>query len=99
MFVYDIILIVLQETYLKDYENFKFSQPYSQAGYYLYLMLNDRSWPQNENLEALSHLGAEDLANFVSYLLSRTFLECFVSGVAPFTIFIPSKKQYCTHDP
>ncbi|XP_078171077.1 insulin-degrading enzyme-like 1, peroxisomal [Carex rostrata] len=71
---------VFKETFLKDFENFKFSSPCSQAGHYLNLMLDDRSWPLNENLEALSDLNADHLSNFVPYLLSRTLLECFVAG-------------------
>ncbi|KAJ4792475.1 Insulin-degrading enzyme [Rhynchospora pubera] len=71
---------VFKETYSKDFENFKFSKPCSQATYYLNLMLNDQSWPLSENLEALSSLNADDLSNFVPNLLSRTFLECFVAG-------------------
>ncbi|KAJ3687007.1 hypothetical protein LUZ61_016171 [Rhynchospora tenuis] len=71
---------VFKETYLKEYENIKFSQPYSQASYYLSLMLYDQSWPSNENLEALSALNADHLSNFIPNLLSRTLLECFVAG-------------------
>ncbi|KAJ4809129.1 Insulinase (Peptidase family M16) family protein [Rhynchospora pubera] len=71
---------VFKETYLKEYENIKFSQPYSQASYYLSLMLYDQSWPSNENLEALSALNADHLSKFIPNLLSRTLLECFVAG-------------------
>ncbi|ANM65019.1 zinc-metallopeptidase, peroxisomal protein [Arabidopsis thaliana] len=34
-----------------------------------------------EKLDALSFLKAEDLANFVPMLLSRTFVECYIAGV------------------
>ncbi|XP_020881483.1 insulin-degrading enzyme-like 2 isoform X2 [Arabidopsis lyrata subsp. lyrata] len=37
-------------------------------------------WPWTEELDALSHLEAEDLAKFVPMLLSRTFVECYIAG-------------------
>lgn len=58
----------------------KFQQPYQQAMYYCSLILQDQTWPWNEELEALSHLEADNLANFYPLILSRTFIECYVAG-------------------
>jgi insulysin len=69
-----------QETAVKDYQNFKFSQPYSQASYYLSLILEDQKWPLAEKLEALSKLEPDSLAKFMPHLLSKTFLECYIHG-------------------
>lgn len=69
-----------QETVTKEYQNFKFQQPYQQAMYYCSLLLEDHTWPWSEELEALSYLKAGDLAKFYPHILSKTFLECFMAG-------------------
>ncbi|XP_020398150.1 insulin-degrading enzyme-like 1, peroxisomal isoform X2 [Zea mays] len=70
----------LKETSVKDYQNFNFRQPYSQASYYVSLILEDKKWPVAEKLEALSKLESDFFAKFVPHLLSKTFLECYVQG-------------------
>ncbi|CAD6236516.1 unnamed protein product [Miscanthus lutarioriparius] len=70
----------LKETSVKDYQNFNFRQPYSQASYYVSLILEDKKWPVAEKLEALSKLESDSFAKFVPHLLSKTFLECYVQG-------------------
>ncbi|VAH64721.1 unnamed protein product [Triticum turgidum subsp. durum] len=70
----------LKETSVKDYQNFNFSQPYSQASYYLSLILEEKKWPLVEKLQALSKLESDSLAKFVPHLLSKTYLECYVQG-------------------
>jgi len=64
----------------KEYQNFKYQQPYQQAMYYCSLILRDQTWPRVEQLEVLPGLQAEDLAKFVPVMLSRTFLECYIAG-------------------
>ncbi|XP_077210294.1 insulinase (Peptidase family M16) family protein [Tasmannia lanceolata] len=71
---------VIKETLTKDYQNFKFQQPYQQAMYYCSLILEDHSWPWSEQLEVLPHLEADDLAKFSPRLLSQAFLEFYVAG-------------------
>ncbi|GAU30048.1 hypothetical protein TSUD_332170 [Trifolium subterraneum] len=71
---------VIKEMVTKEYQNFKYQQPYQQAMYYCSLILKDQTWPRVEQLEVLPALQAEDLAKFVPVMLSRTFLECFISG-------------------
>lgn len=58
----------------------KFQQPYQQAMYYCSLILQDQTWPWNDELEALSHLDADNLANFYPLMLSRAFIECYIAG-------------------
>lgn len=65
---------------IKEYGNLKFQQPYQQAMYYCYLLLQDQTWPWMEELEILPHLQAEDLAKFIPLMLSRAFLECYIAG-------------------
>uniref|UniRef100_A0A5B7AH59 Putative zinc-metallopeptidase, peroxisomal n=1 Tax=Davidia involucrata TaxID=16924 RepID=A0A5B7AH59_DAVIN len=71
---------VIKETVTKEYQNFKFQQPYKQAMYYCSLILQDQAWPWNDDLEVLPHLEADDLTKFAPLMLSRTFLECYVAG-------------------
>lgn len=69
-----------QEIVAKEYQNFKFQQPYQQALYYCSLILQDHTWPWKEELEVLHHLEANYLAKFAPLLLSRVFLECYIAG-------------------
>ncbi|KAK4755404.1 hypothetical protein SAY87_009161 [Trapa incisa] len=65
---------------IKEYRNLKFQQPYQQAMYYCSLILQDSTWPWMEQLEILPQLEAEDLSIFLPIMLSRAFLECYISG-------------------
>jgi len=47
--------------------------------------LKDKKWPASEKLEALSKLELDFFAKIVPHLLSKTFLECYVQGLA----FVP----------
>ncbi|GJN11315.1 hypothetical protein PR202_ga29496 [Eleusine coracana subsp. coracana] len=71
---------VIKEIMTKEYENFKFRQPYQQALYYCSLILEDQTWPWDEELAALSHLEASDLGKFLPHLLAKTFIECYFAG-------------------
>ncbi|KAH7853477.1 hypothetical protein Vadar_002882 [Vaccinium darrowii] len=71
---------VIKEMVSKEYLNIKFQQPYQQALSCCSLILNDRSWPWADKLEALPHLEADNLAKFVPLMLSRTFLQCYIAG-------------------
>lgn len=70
-----------QETVKKEYQNFKYQQPYEQAMYYCSLIIEDQSWPLSEQLEVLLHLDAADLTKFWPCMLSKAFLECYVAGL------------------
>ncbi|KAG2637828.1 hypothetical protein PVAP13_2NG546806 [Panicum virgatum] len=71
---------VIKEAMTKEYENFKFRQPYQQVLYYCSLMLDDQAWPWDEEFSALSHLEASDLGIFLPHLLAKTFIECYFAG-------------------
>ncbi|KAG2646269.1 hypothetical protein PVAP13_2KG499300 [Panicum virgatum] len=71
---------VIKEAMTKEYENFKFRQPYQQVLYYCSLMLDEQAWPWDEEFSALSHLEASDLGNFLPHLLAKTFIECYFAG-------------------
>lgn len=66
----------------KEYENFKFRQPYQQVLYYCSLILDDQAWPWDEEFSALSHLEASDLEKFLPHLLAKTFIECYFAGLS-----------------
>ncbi|XP_054810331.1 insulin-degrading enzyme-like 1, peroxisomal isoform X2 [Prosopis cineraria] len=72
--------LVIKEMVTKEYQNFKYRQPYQQAVYYCSLILQDNTWPWIEGLEVLPLLQAEDLVKFVPVILSRTFLEFYIAG-------------------
>lgn len=71
---------VIKETVLKEYQNYKFQQPYQQAMYYCSLILQDSSWPWMEQLEVLPSLDSDALSKFVPLMLSKAFVECYVAG-------------------
>ncbi|GFY98227.1 insulinase (Peptidase family M16) family protein [Actinidia rufa] len=71
---------VIKEMVTKEYQNYKFQQPYQQAMYYCSLILEDQAWHWNDGLEVLPHFEADNLSKFVPLLLSRTFLECYIAG-------------------
>ncbi|XP_057982106.1 insulin-degrading enzyme-like 1, peroxisomal [Malania oleifera] len=71
---------VIKEIVMKDYQNFKFQQPYQQAAYYCSLILQDNTLPWMEELEVLPHLEADDLTKFAPQMLSRAFLESYIAG-------------------
>ncbi|RDX69871.1 Insulin-degrading enzyme-like 1, peroxisomal, partial [Mucuna pruriens] len=71
---------VIKEMVTKEYQNFKYQQPYQQAMYYCSLILQDQTWPWIERLDVLPALQVEDLAKFVPAMLSRTFLEFYIAG-------------------
>lgn len=72
--------LVIKESITKDYQNFKFQQPYQQAMYYCSLILQDQTWPWSDQLEALPHLEPDHLAKFYPLMISRTFIECYIAG-------------------
>lgn len=65
---------------MKEYENFKFQQPYQQAMYYCSLLVEDQSWPLNDELEVLTALEPEHLSRYYPQILSRVFIECYAAG-------------------
>ncbi|XP_024981042.1 insulin-degrading enzyme-like 1, peroxisomal isoform X2 [Cynara cardunculus var. scolymus] len=71
---------VIKELLVKQYENFKFQQPYQQAMYYCSLLLRDQSWPWSDELEVLAVLEPDVLSRFYPQILSRTFIECYAAG-------------------
>jgi secreted Zn-dependent insulinase-like peptidase len=49
--------------------------------YYCSLLLEEHTWPWNEELEALQHVEPNDLSLFTPVLLRKTYLECYMSGL------------------
>uniref|UniRef100_A0A0E0EDB2 Peptidase M16 N-terminal domain-containing protein n=1 Tax=Oryza meridionalis TaxID=40149 RepID=A0A0E0EDB2_9ORYZ len=71
---------VIKETITKEYENFKFRQPYQQAFYYCSLILEEQTWAWDEELAAVSQIEASDLEKFLPHLLGKTFIESYFAG-------------------
>ncbi|XP_074321353.1 insulin-degrading enzyme-like 1, peroxisomal [Silene latifolia] len=70
----------IKEKVIKEYQNYKFQQPYHQAMYYCSLILQDHLWPWMEQLDVLPHLEADSLSKFIPSMLSNAYLECYVAG-------------------
>ena len=62
------------------WKNIKSQQPCDQALFYLSIILKDGLWHWNDFLKVLSRLKADNVTKFVHQLLSRTFIECYISG-------------------
>ncbi|KAI3750269.1 hypothetical protein L2E82_20902 [Cichorium intybus] len=71
---------VIKELVIKEYENYKFQQPYHQAMYNCSLLLKDQSWPWTDELQVLTVLEPQHLSKFYPQILSRTFIECYAAG-------------------
>ncbi|KAJ8437038.1 hypothetical protein Cgig2_025885 [Carnegiea gigantea] len=71
---------VIKETVIKEYQNYKCQQPCQQAMYYCSLILQDHLWAWTEQLEVLPSLEPNALSKFVSLMLSKSFLECYIAG-------------------
>jgi Middle or third domain of peptidase_M16 len=80
-YIYICLFWWVQESLRKEYENCKFHPPYRQAMYYCSLLLEEHTWPWNEELEALQHVEPNDLLLFTPVLLRKTYLECYMSGL------------------
>ncbi|GBG72511.1 hypothetical protein CBR_g12082 [Chara braunii] len=71
---------ILKEKVNKDFQNFKYEQPYQHALYTASVILEHKRWHMHEYLAVIPDLEAEDLCALFPKLLSRMFLECFVTG-------------------
>ncbi|CAH1444376.1 unnamed protein product [Lactuca virosa] len=71
---------VIKELVIKEYENYKFQQPYQQAMYHCSLLVKAGSWPWTDALEVLSVLEPEHLSRFYPQILSRIFIEYYAAG-------------------
>ncbi|CAI7864986.1 unnamed protein product [Closterium sp. NIES-53] len=75
---------VIKEKEQREFENFRYDQPYAQALYSASLLLAHRRWHFSDYLAALPALQPEHLAAFLPSLLSHVSLELFASGnIAP----------------
>ncbi|CAH9102787.1 unnamed protein product, partial [Cuscuta europaea] len=71
---------VIKELVTRKYKNIKCQQPYEQAMYYCSLTLQEKRWSWDHELQVLPSLDVDSLSRFYPLLLSRTFLECYVTG-------------------
>ncbi|PSS15677.1 Insulin-degrading enzyme-like 1, peroxisomal [Actinidia chinensis var. chinensis] len=71
---------LIKEMVTNQGKNIKSRQPCDQALFYLSIILKDGLWHWNDFLKVLSRLKADNVTKFVHQLLSRTFIECYISG-------------------
>ncbi|CAI5945149.1 unnamed protein product [Closterium sp. NIES-64] len=75
---------VIKEKEQREFENFRYDQPYAQALYSASLLLAHRRWHFSDYLAALPALQPEHLSAFLPSLLSHVSLQLFASGnIAP----------------
>lgn len=88
------IWIWKQEKVVKDHVNMQFRQPYEQADYNFYHLIQHKIWHMNEYLEVLPFLEADALTSFFPRILSRVHVEGYAAGEATFR---NSFIQYIVH--
>ncbi|GJP56248.1 hypothetical protein CLOM_g15325 [Closterium sp. NIES-68] len=71
---------VIKEKEQREFENFRYDQPYAQALYSASVLLAHRRWHFSDYLAALPALEPAHLSAFLPSLLSHVSLELFASG-------------------
>ncbi|KAG6550829.1 hypothetical protein Mapa_007625 [Marchantia paleacea] len=71
---------VKKEVLLRSCLNVQFEQPQEQAHVNRVHLLQHRRWHVNDYIQVLPSLQPDDLRQMFPRILSRTFVECFVSG-------------------
>lgn len=69
---------------MKDHVNMQFRQPYEQADYNFYHLIQHKIWHMNEYLEVLPFLEADALTSFFPRILSRVHVEGYAAGEITF---------------
>ncbi|KAG6546103.1 hypothetical protein Mapa_012509 [Marchantia paleacea] len=72
--------IIMKEMVLKAHLNCQFDQPLHQANYSRNFLLFNKFWHVTDYLDAMPKLTAEHMRQMLPRILSRVFVECFISG-------------------
>eukprot|EP00899_Mesostigma_viride_P018660 jgi/Mesvir1/26796/Mv20563-RA.1 len=71
---------IVQDKLKKDYQNFRFQQPYQHAMYTTSVLLEQGRWHVNEYLQVIDRLKAADLGSLYARMMGRLFFDCFING-------------------
>lgn len=65
---------------MRALKNFQAQQPYSQAAYYLSILLQEHAWTKDELLKSTEYLTIERLSEFIPQLLAKLHIEFLIHG-------------------
>ncbi|KAJ5649213.1 Peptidase M16 core [Penicillium longicatenatum] len=71
---------IIKERLTRAFRNAEYQQPYYQVGDYTRYLLSERSWLNEQYIEELEHIQAEDVKTFFPQLLAQTHIEALAHG-------------------
>jgi insulysin len=71
---------IIKERLSRAFRNAEYSQPFYQVGDYTRYLLAERSWVNEQYIEELEHIHADDVINFFPQLLEQTHIEVLAHG-------------------
>jgi insulysin len=71
---------IIKERLTRAFRNAEYQQPFYQVGDYTRYLLSERSWVNEQYIEELEHIQAEDVINFFPQLLEQTHIEVLAHG-------------------
>lgn len=71
---------IIKERLTRAFRNAEYQQPFYQVGDYTRYLLSERSWINEQYIEELEHVQADDITNFIPQLLEQTHIEVLAHG-------------------
>ncbi|KAJ5688808.1 hypothetical protein N7462_003200 [Penicillium macrosclerotiorum] len=71
---------IIKERLTRAFRNAEYQQPFYQVGDYTRYLLAERSWVNEQYIEELEHIQADDIVNFFPQLLEQTHIEVLAHG-------------------
>lgn len=71
---------IIKERLTRAFRNAEYQQPFYQVGEYTRYLLSERSWINEQYIEELEHVQAEDIMTFFPQLLEQTHIEVLAHG-------------------
>ncbi|KAJ5737805.1 Peptidase M16 core [Penicillium malachiteum] len=71
---------IIKERLTRAFRNAEYQQPFYQVGDYTRYLLSERSWVNEQYIEELEHIQAEDIITFFPQLLEQTHIEVLAHG-------------------
>lgn len=71
---------IIKERLTRAFRNAEYQQPFYQVGEYTRYLLSERSWINEQYIEELEHVQAEDIRTFFPQLLEQTHIEVLAHG-------------------
>lgn len=71
---------IIKERLTRAFRNAEYQQPFYQVGDYTRYLLSERSWINEQYIEELEHIQADDIIKFFPQLLEQTHIEVLAHG-------------------